>query len=48
MVVTWLLCAGVSTWEVPGYAGMSEKMIEDHYGHHHPDYQRNAANAVYR
>jgi len=43
---TWFLQAGVSAWEVSGYVGMSVKMIEEHYGHHHPDYQSAAAKAV--
>lgn len=42
---TWLLQSGVSISEAAGYVGMSEKMLEDVYGHHHPDFQRNAANA---
>ncbi len=44
--VTWLLQAGVPAWEVAGYVGMSVQMIENHYGHHHPDYQANAATAA--
>ena len=44
--VTWMLQAGVSAWEVAGYVGMSVKMIEEHYGHHHPDYQDRASKAV--
>ncbi len=40
--VTWMLQAGVPAWEVAGYVGMSINMIQDHYGHHHPDYQANA------
>ena len=42
---TWLLQAGVPTWEVAGYLGASEKMIEKHYGHHSPDFQAAAAGA---
>lgn len=40
--ITHLLQKGVSTWEVSGFAGTSEKMIEDHYGHHSPDHMENA------
>jgi integrase len=43
--VTWLLQAGVSTWEVSGFVGMSEDMVRETYGHHSPDFQSNAASA---
>lgn len=42
---TWLVQAGVSTWEVAGYTGMSPEMVEKVYGHHHPDYLKNAVAA---
>lgn len=44
--VTWLLRNRVPIWETAGYVGMSAKMVEDVYGHHHPDYLRQAANAI--
>jgi integrase len=44
--VTWMLQAGVSIWEVAGLAGMTAEMIEQVYGHHHPDYQKTAASAL--
>jgi lambda repressor-like predicted transcriptional regulator len=37
---------GVSTWEAAGFLGMSEKTLRDVYGHHHPEHQRNAADAI--
>jgi integrase len=43
---TWMMQEGVDTWEAAGFLGMSEQMIRDVYGHHHPDYQRNAAEAL--
>ncbi|MGI9423052.1 MAG: tyrosine-type recombinase/integrase, partial [Hyphomicrobiaceae bacterium] len=43
--VTWLLQAGVPTWEVAGFVGMSEAMVREVYGHHRSDYQKNAARA---
>lgn len=43
--VTWLLQAGVPTWEVGGFVGMSEDMVRERYGHHSPDFQKNAASA---
>ena len=46
--VTWLLQAGVSTWEVAGFVGMSEDMVRETYGHHSPDFQKNAATTRHR
>lgn len=40
---TWLMQAGISPWEAAGALGMSVEMIERTYGHHHPDWQKNAA-----
>jgi integrase len=42
---TWLAQRGVPTWEAAGYLGMTEKVVLEIYGHHHPDHQRNAVNA---
>jgi hypothetical protein len=44
--VTWLMEAGVSTWDASGYTGMSPAMIERHYGHHRPDHQSAARRAL--
>ena len=43
--VTWLKQRGVSSFDVAGFTGMSEKMVETVYGKHDPDYQRGVANA---
>lgn len=43
---TWLMQAGVPIWEAAGYLGMSERMIRDTYGHHHPKHLRGAAEAI--
>ncbi|MDP2621449.1 MAG: tyrosine-type recombinase/integrase [Hyphomicrobiales bacterium] len=43
---TWLMQAGASLWEAAGFLGMSEKVLRDVYGHHHPDFQREAADAL--
>ena len=43
---TWLMQRGVDKWEAAGYLGMSTETLEETYGHHHPDYQRNAAEAL--
>ncbi|MCC0807346.1 tyrosine-type recombinase/integrase [Methylobacterium sp. W2] len=40
---TWLMQQGVGLWEASGYLGMSEQVLKDTYGHHHPDFMRNAA-----
>lgn len=44
--VTWRLQRGVPIWEVAGYVGASEKMIRDTYGHHCPDHQKAARDAI--
>ena len=40
---TWLMQQGVDRWEAAGYLGMSVETLKKVYGHHHPDFQRNAA-----
>ncbi|WP_303699583.1 tyrosine-type recombinase/integrase [Brevundimonas naejangsanensis] len=45
--ITWMLQRGVSTWDVAGFTGTSEKTIREVYGHHSPDHM-NAAIAVFR
>ena len=42
---TWLMQAGVQHWQAAGFLAMSEKTLRDVYGHHHPDYLREAAEA---
>ena len=34
---------GVPHWEAAGYLGMTVETLETVYGHHHPDFQKNAA-----
>lgn len=43
---TWLMQQGVDIWEAAGYLGMSEQVLRDTYGHHHPDFMRNAATRI--
>jgi integrase len=44
---TWIMQSGkVPTWEAAGFLAMSEKMLLEVYGHHHPDYMRAAAEAI--
>lgn len=40
---TWMMQQGIDLWEAAGALGMSVKMLEDTYGHHHPDFQKKAA-----
>ncbi|RUV90272.1 hypothetical protein EOA46_08555 [Mesorhizobium sp. M1A.F.Ca.IN.022.05.2.1] len=40
---TWIMFAGIDIWEAAGALGMSAKTLDKVYGHHHPDFQKNAA-----
>lgn len=40
---TWLMQDGVPIWEAAGHLGMTVKTLEATYGHHHPDWQKHAA-----
>ncbi len=42
---TWLIQRGVDIWEVAGSLGMTVEQLEKTYGHHHPDFQKAAAEA---
>jgi len=37
---------GTDPWEAAGFLGMSVKVLIDTYGHHHPDYMKEAAGAI--
>jgi integrase len=43
---TWLMQGGAPQWQAAGFLAMSEKTLRDVYGHHHPDYLREAAAAI--
>jgi integrase len=45
---TWAMQAGGDLWQIAGFLGMTVEMLEGVYGHHHPDFQRDAADAVTR
>jgi integrase len=45
---TWAMQSGGDLWQVAGFLGMTVEMLERVYGHHHPDFQREAAEAVAR
>jgi integrase len=43
---TWLMQRGVPMWQAAGFLGMSAEVLERTYGHHHPDYLKDAADAI--
>lgn len=43
---TWLMQRGVSIWDASGFLGMTEETLRRVYGHHHPDYLSDAAEAL--
>jgi integrase len=43
---TWLMQRGVPIWQAAGFLGMSAEILERTYGHHHPDYLKDAAEAI--
>ena len=43
---TWLMQSGVLTWQAAEFLAMTEKVLIDTYAHHHPDYMRDAAEAI--
>lgn len=45
---TWLMQTGPDIWDAANYLGMSVKMLEDVYGHAHPDFQHAIASKVGR
>lgn len=44
--ITWAMQRGARVWDVAGYFGVSVEMIEKTYGHHHPDHQSSAREAM--
>ena len=42
---TWQMQAGTLLAEAAGYLGMSPETLWNVYGHHHPDFQEEAARA---
>ena len=45
---TWLMLNGVNIWRAAGFLGMSVETLDRVYGHHHPDFMADAANAIGR
>jgi integrase len=46
--ITWQAQLGVPVHEICGFFGITPDMFDRVYGHHHPDYQANAVNALSR
>lgn len=42
---TWLMQLGTDPWQAAGWLGMTLEQLQDNYGHHHPDFQEEAAEA---
>jgi integrase len=40
---TWLMQKGIDAFQAAGHLGMSVETLNRNYGHHHPEYQREAA-----
>jgi len=38
--------AGADPWKSSGFLGMSMKTLLETYDHHHPDFQKDAAEAI--
>jgi len=45
---TWLMQNGTDLWQASGFLSMSMETLQRVYGHHHPDYQREAAENIGR
>ena len=45
---TWAMQNGADLWQAAGFFGMTVEMLQHRYGHHHPDFQADAARAVAR
>jgi integrase len=43
---TWLMQKGVDLWQASDFLAMSEKTLVEVYGHHHPEFMREAAEAI--
>jgi integrase len=43
---TWAMQNGGDIWQIAGYLGMTVETLQTVYGHHHPDYQEDAMDAI--
>ena len=46
--ITWAMQNGIEKWAAVGFFGVGLNLLERVYGHHHPDYLRNAVEAMER
>lgn len=46
--ITWAMQRGAQKWDVCGFFGVSMDTLERVYGHHHPDHQASAVEAMER
>ena len=42
---TWTMQNGTDMWQAAGWLGMTLEQLQETYGHHHPDFQEEAAQA---
>lgn len=42
---TWLMQQGTDPWQAAGWLGMTLEQLQENYGHHHPEFQDEAAGA---
>jgi integrase len=42
---TWSMQAGTDIWQAAGWLGITVEQLQENYGHHHPDFQSEAAEA---
>jgi integrase len=45
---TWLMQNGTEMWEAAGFLGMTVEVLQERYGHHHPDHLDGARNSFHR
>jgi integrase len=45
---TWAMQNGGDLWQIAGFLGMTTEMLTRVYGHHHPDFQQEAAESIAR
>ena len=43
---TWAMQNGADLWQAAGFLGMTVETLQTVYGHHHPDFQQDAAEAI--
>ena len=45
---TWAMTNGTDMWQAAGFLGMTVETLQRVYGHHHPDFQKDAADSITR